>query len=101
MKLGQNTPINTTLGAAISLITVLGMGLLLWTQLASEEYVDDKVREECTVNIEKLEVNLDAEKERSQQLDTAIQLMNQSIESHDKNMEAFTRALEQIRDNKD
>lgn len=98
MKLGTDTPINTTLGAAVSFIATLGMGLLLWTQLADEKYVDDQIAEKCTAPIVAVQSKQEEVKDRNQKLDTAIQLLSQSVENHDKNMEAFTRALEQLRE---
>lgn len=97
MKLGKDTKVTTSLGTIVSVIATIVMGAGLWYNLADEAYVDKKF-DKCTAQIEKVEVRQEVEKDRNQKLDTAIQLLSQSVENHDKNMEAFTRALESLRD---
>jgi len=97
MKLDKDTTVTTSVSTIVSVLATVVMGAGLWFGLPSQEDVSN-VKKECTDRIEKLEEKQEAEKDRNQKLDTAIQLLSQSVSNHDKNMEAFTRALEQIRD---
>ena len=98
MELGKDTKVTFSLGTVISLVCTVAMGVLLYTQMASEDYVDQKIKEAVSVRLEKVEAKQEENHDRNQKLDTAIQLLTQSSENHDKNMEAFTRALEQLRE---
>ena len=98
MEIGKGTNLSFSLELFISIIASVVMACGLWYGKPSTEYVDNKIKEECTARIVTLEEKQETEKERNQKLDTAIQLLSQSVENHDKNMEAFTRALEQLRE---
>jgi cell division protein FtsB len=90
MKFGLDTKLDLTARDLIYILGILGAGILAYSQLATEA--------QLTESKASLQQQVDEQKERNAKLDTAIQLLQQADGNHDKHLEAFTRALEQLRE---
>jgi len=89
VDIGPNTEVNSTLRTWFLVIAFTATCVLGWTHLATKaELVKTKTD---------LQAQITSQKERDAKLDTAIQLLQQADENHDKHLEAFTRALERLR----
>lgn len=92
--IGPNTKITLSLQTIVSIVITVAMGVLLYANMATEDYVNSKVEK---IQTEQSKQKDDQQKFNSK-VDTAIELLSQSVENHDKNLEAFTRALERLRE---
>jgi len=98
MKIGKDTNLTFSLETLVSIVVTVAMGVLLYSKMATEEYVDQRIKEAMESRVVKVETKVEKAEDNLHKVDTAIELLTRSVNNHDKNMEAFTVALEKLRE---
>ena len=96
--IGPGTKVTFSLQTVFSIIITTAMGAGLYYNMATEDYVDAKIKEAIKDKIVEVKEVADKNEERIHKIDTAIELLSESNKNHERNLEVFTTALEKLRE---